>query len=287
MAEKKLRFMVVFFSRNRRLILTIAVLAAIVLAVWLIVAFTNWLVQVNQDQNLPWTVVFRDENWQGNSSDATLPRAFVAGGTTYDRQILVDGWGMSAEVLMPIDYMEDLGIHILFGEVTKTTYSPGRLEINIREKSAGYELITISKWYLHEGDLQIIFADSQGIPVGYEEEFIYSVPVQYTLVDSGEADAKASAFMEVLDSETTPVLTGHDLSLVNQYPGCVLLYVQGGEVATIQRNANTLRIYTDPAPAYQVIAIPSNLLNPGYNSLRLIDSTDLSVKSQIIIQVAE
>lgn len=286
MAEKSFKFLVVFFSRNRRLLLTIAALAAIVLAVWLIVALTNWFVQVNEDQDIPWSVVHRDETWQG-SGDSALPRAFVAGGTTYDKQILVEGWGMSAEVLMPIDYMEDLGMHILFGEVTKITYSPGHLEVWIKERQAGYELVTVSKSWLEEGDLQIVFADSQGVPIGYEEEFIYSVPLQYTVAASGSADSKASAFMEVMDNETIPVLMGHEWTESNRYPGCILLYIQGGEVATIQRNANTIRIYTDPEPVYQVIALPESLLNPGYNSLRLIDSSDLGVKSQIIIQVSD
>jgi len=287
MAKRKLRFLVVFFSKNRRLIITLAALAAIVAAVWLIVVCTNWLVTVNQEQAVPWTVVCEDEDWQGSSNDGALPKFFVAGGTTYDKQILVDGWGMSTEVLLPIDYMEDLGIHVLFGEVTRVTYGGRRLEICIDERQSGYKLITISKSHFEEGDIQIVFVNSQGVPMGYEEEYIYSIPLKYTLVDSGEAETKATVFMEVLDTETLPVLTKSNLSLLNKYPGSILLYIQGGEVATIQRNRNTVRVYTTSKPVYQVIAVDSRLFMSGNNSIRLIDSTDLSVKSQIIYWISD
>lgn len=285
MTEKKLRFLVVFFSRNRRLLITLGALAAIVLAVWLIVAFTNWLVAVNQEELIPWTVVYEEVNWQGTARDGKLPRFFVAGGTAYDRKILVDGWGMSAEALIPVDYMEDLGIHLLFGEVSKITYKGQRLQINIDEKASGYKLITISKGHFYEGDLQIVFADSRGTPISYEEEYIYSVPLNYTLVERGEAESKAAIFMEVLDTETLPVLTSLDLSLINKYPNSILLYIQGGEVATIQRNENTVRVYVNNKPIYQIIALAINQLQPGQNSFRLIDSSDLSVQGQIIISL--
>jgi len=287
MVEKKIKFLVVFFSKNRRLLITLAVLAAIVAAVWLIVAATNWFVTANLDVTVPWTVVCEDETWQGISSDTTLPRYFVAGGITYDQQILVNGWGMSEDVLMPVDYMEDLGIHLLYGDVTKITYGENRLQVFIDEKESGYKLITISKANLAEGDLQIVFMDAQGVPLGYEEDYVYSVPLEYTLVDSGDAESKSTVFMEVLDTETLPVLTGMDISLISQYPKSVLLYIQGGEVATIQRNNNTVRVYTDSKPVYQVVAVNSDLFKPGQNIIRLIDSTDLSVKSQIIFMISD
>jgi hypothetical protein len=89
--------------------------------------------------------------------------------------------------------------------------------------------------------------------------------------------------MEVLDTETLPVLTGLELSLLSRYPGKVLLYIQGGEVATIQRNNNTIRVYVNNKPVYQVVALESDQMVAGQNTIRLIDSNDLQVKSQIII----
>lgn len=286
MAEKNLKFLVVFFSKNRRLFMSLAALALIVAAVWAIAAFTDWLIVVNQDPSVPWSVVFADETWQGTAMDNTLPRYFVAGGTSFDKEVLVDGWGMSAEMLTPVDYMEDLGLHILFGEVTKVTYSEGRLNVYVSEKQAGYELVTLSKGYLQEGDLQIAFMDAEGASLGYEEEYIYSVPLQFTLVDSGDAESKASIFMEQLNAETLPVLTDYDLSLINDYPGAVLLYIQGGEVATIQRSDTTIRIYTDSKPVYQVIALDPALLKSGGNTVKLIDSSDLNVETQLILQIS-
>src|SRR5690554_250185 len=285
MAEKKLRFLVVFFSKNRRLILTLAALAAIVAAVWLIVAFTNWLVTVNQDETLPWTTVYEDEGWQGTPS-ANLPKYFVAGGTTFDKEILVDGWGLQVDALQSVDYMEDLGVHILFGDVTKITYGENMLQISIEEKEQGYKLITVDKANLTEGDLQIVFVDSQGVPLNSEQEYVYSIPLDYTLVDAGEAGGKGAVFMEELDTDTLPVLTGLDISLLDQHSNSVLLYIEGGEVATIQRNENTLRVYTDSGPVYQVISLNRSQLLPGQNIIRLIDSSDLSVKSQIIVPIS-
>lgn len=279
---KKTMFLVVFFSKNRRLLLSLAALAAIVVAVWLIVAFTNWLVVANQEQIVPWSVVSQDKEWQGRADDGVLPRYFVAGGITYDQQILVDGWGISTEVLKTVDYMEDLGIHVLYGEVKKVTYSDHRLQVFIEEKQSGYQLISVSKAHLEEGDLQIVYVNPQGVPLSYEEEFVYSIPLKYTVVEAGSAEAKTTVFMEILDNETLPVLTGLDNSAIHRHAGSILLYVQGGEIATIQRNKDVIRIYTDNKPVYQVIALDTDLLVSGQNTIRLIDSADLSIKSQII-----
>lgn len=288
MKDKKLKFLVVFFSKNRRLFISIAILAAIVAAVWLIVSVTNWLVDAGQEEMVPWTVICQDADWQGEANNEALPRFFVAGGVTYDEKILVDGWGMSKEVLTPVDYMEDLGIHLLYGDVVKITYGQHRLQIFISEKEAGYQLITISKAHLEEGDLQIVFCDAQGVPLGYEEEYVYSVPLEHSILEAGEAAGKsASIFMEVLDTETLPALTGMEPTVLNQHLGKILLYIQGGEVATIQRNENTVRVYVDPKPVFQVVAVDSGLFWPGQNSIRLIDSSDSSVKSQIIFMVPQ
>ena len=288
MKEKKLKFLVVFFSRNRRLLITIAVLAAIVAAVWLIVSVTNWLVDGRTEETVPWTVIYNLADWRGETSNETLPRFFVAGGITYDQQILVKGWGMSEEVLTPVDYMEDLGIHLLYGDVLKITYDQRRLEVFIAEKEAGYQLITVSKARLEEGDLQIVYCDAKGVPLGYEEEFVYSVPLKYSIVKTGENPGKSAAvFMEVMDSETLPALTGMESIALSQYPSSVLLYIQGGEAATIQRNENTVRIYVDPAPVYQVVAVDTAQFRRGQNMLRLIDSSDLSVKTQIIFMAPQ
>lgn len=283
MKEKNLKFLLVFFSKNRRLLLTIAILAAIVAAVWLIVSVTNWLVDGRKEETVPWTVVCNLADWQGETSNETLPRFFVAGGRTYDQKILVNGWGMSEEVLTQVDYMEDLGIHLLYGDVLKITYNQHRLQVFIAEREAGYQLITVAKARLEEGDLQIVYCDAKGVPLGYEDEYVYSVPLEHSVIESGETPGKsASIFMEVLDSETLPVLVGTLPTSLNQYSGSVLLYVQGGEVATIQRNDNTVRVYVDPKPVYQVVAVDSGLFRQGQNIIRLIDSSDLSVKSQII-----
>lgn len=288
MTEKNLKFLVVFFSKNKRLIITIAALAAVVAAVWLIVSVTNWLVASNQEETVPWTVICEDANWKGTATDNALPRYFVAGGITYDQEILVNGWGLSEEVLTPVDYMENLGIHLLFGDVVKITYGNHRLQVVVDEKDFGYKLITVSKGYLEEGDLQIVFLNTQGVPISYEEDYVYSIPLEYTLVETGDSQSKASTvFMEVLDTETLPVLTGMNPALLKQHSGSVLLYIEGGEIATMQRNGNTLRVYTEAKPVYQVVAVDTSLFNPGQNIIRLIDSADLSVKSQIIFMIPD
>lgn len=286
MKDKRLKFLVVFFSKNRRLILSIAALAAIVAAVWIVVLVTNSLVDANQEETLPWMVIYNDSEWQGVANDEALPKFFVAGGITYDQQILVDGWGMSEDVLTPVNYMEDLGFHLLFGDVVKITYGQHRLQVFIAEKESGYQLVTVSKGLLEEGDLQIVFCDSQGVALGYEEEFVYSVPLEFSVIETGEAVGKSSSvFMEVLDSETLPTLTGMEPNILNKYPGSVLLFIHGGEVATIQRNENTVRVYANSKPMYQVVTVDSALFRQGQNIIRLIDSADLTAKSQIIFMI--
>lgn len=287
MAEKKLKFLVVFFSKNKRLFAALAALTAIVAAVCVIVAFTDWIVTVKKEQALPWTVVLEEADWQGVPTDTSLPRYFVAGGTAFDRQILVDGWGMPEEILTPVDYMEELGIHVLMGEVTQVLYSANKLQVYIDEKDSGYQLVTIAKGNLTEGDLQIIFLNDQGAKIGYEEEYVYSVPLEYTLVDSGALDTKGGVFMEVLDTETLPVLTDYSLNFLSQHSGSLLLYIQGAKVTTIQRNDTTIRIYTEADPGFQVVALDTKLMQPGQNTVRLIDSASLQVISQLIYLVSK
>jgi hypothetical protein len=287
LAEKKFKFLVVFFSKNKRLFAALAALTAIVAAVCVIVAFTDWIVTVKKEQALPWTVVLEEADWKGVPADASLPRYFVAGGTAFDRQILVDGWGMPEEILTPVDYMEELGIHVLMGEVTQVLYGGNKLQVYVDEKESGYQLVTIAKGNLTEGDLQIIFLNNQGAKIGYEEEYVYSVPLEYTLVDSGALDTKGGVFMEVLDTETLPALTDYAPNFLSQHSGSLLLYIQGAKVTTIQRNDTTIRIYTEDDPGFQVVALETKLMQPGQNTVRLIDSASLQVISQLIYLVSD
>ncbi len=287
MADKNLKFLVVFFSKNKRLFTALAALTAIVAAVCLILTFTDWIVTVKSDQALPWTVVLNETEWEGVPADTSLPRYFVAGGAAFDRQILVDGWGMSEEILTPVDYMEDLGIHVLFGEVEQVLYKGNKLQVYIDEKEQGYQLISIPKGKLSEGDLQIIFLNKQGTKLGYEEEYVYSVPLDFTLVDSGALDTKGAVFMEVLDTETLPVLTNYNLSMLQEYSDSLLLYIQGAKVTTVQRNDTTVRIYTADDPGFQVVAVDTELMKPGKNTVRLIDGSSLQVISQLIYLVSK
>ncbi len=287
MADKKVKFLVVFFSKNKRLFTALAALTAIVAAVCLILTFTDWIVTVKSDQALPWTVVLNETEWEGVPADTSLPRYFVAGGAAFDRQILVDGWGMSEEILTPVDYMEDLGIHVLFGEVEQVLYKGNKLQVYIDEKEQGYQLISIPKGKLSEGDLQIIFLNKQGTKLGYEEEYVYSVPLDFTLVDSGALDTKGAVFMEVLDTETLPVLTNYNLSMLQEYSDSLLLYIQGAKVTTVQRNDTTVRIYTADDPGFQVVAVDTELMKPGKNTVRLIDGSSLQVISQLIYLVSK
>lgn len=287
MADKKLKFLVVFFSKNKRLFTALAALTAIVVAVCIILAFTDWIVTVKSDEALPWTVVVNDTDWQGVPAEASLPRYFVAGGLAFDRQILVDGWGMSEEVLTPVDYMADLGIHVLLGEVQQVLYKGNKLEVYINEQDRGYQLVAIPKGRLSEGDLQIIFLNNQGAKLGYEEEYVYSVPLEFTVVDSGSIDTKGAVFMEALDTETLPVLTNYNLSILQEYSDSLLLYIQGAKVTTVQRNDTTIRIYTKEDPGFQVVAVGTELMRPGKNTVRLIDGESLEVISQLIYLVSK
>lgn len=286
MAEKSLRFLVVFFSKNKRLFRALGVLALVVAVVGLTMTLTDWF-PTSQGEALPWTVVQEDIAWQGVPADTRLPRFFIAGGVAFDKEILVDGWGVPAELLTPVDYLEDIGIHVLMGEVTRILYSPNKLHVYISEKDSGYQFVTIGKANLSEGDLQVLFINADGTRVGYEEEYIHSIPLKYELVDSGPADSKGAVFMEVLDSETLPVLTKYSVDLLRQYSSSLLLYIQGAKVATIQRNEAALRIYVDEDQGYQIVAVPTDMLQQGKNTVRLIDSNNLEVISQLVYQVGQ
>src|SRR5690554_5165898 len=106
MAESRHFFLVVFFNKNKRLLLALGALLAIAVAVWLIVAFTNFLLTANQEPTVPYTVVSQDLHWQGEPASDDLPRYFLAGGTSYDAEILVDGWGLDQQSLVAVDYMD-------------------------------------------------------------------------------------------------------------------------------------------------------------------------------------
>lgn len=287
MAEKSLKFLVVFFSKNRRLFLALGATLAIVAVAGILLSFTDWFPLGQHKQALAWTVVVEEENWQGEPSEADLPRYFVAGGAAFDRQILVDGWGMPEEILRPLDYMEELGIHVLLGQVNRVLYSGNKLQVYIDEKDSGYQLITVAKGDLHEGDLQIVFLNDRGTALGYEEEYVYSVPLEFTLVDSGPADTKGKAFMEILDLETLPVLTGYSPSFLSQHADCLLLFIQGAKVSSVQRNETSVRIYTEEDAGFQVVTVAKSLLKTGQNTVRLIDSTSLQVISQVVYLISD
>lgn len=287
MAAGSLKFLVVFFSKNKRLFIAFGAVLALIAALGAILTFTDWLVAGQHKQALAWTVVLNKGDWQGTPTDTSLPRFFVAGGMAFDRQILVEGWGMDEDVLMPVNYMEDLGIHVLLGEVTQVLYGGNKLQVFIAEKETGYQLITIAKGELKEGDLQIVFCNDGGTKLGYEEEFVYSVPLQYTLVDSGAVDSKGGVFMEVLDTETLPVLTKYNLSFLGQHNGELLLYIQGAKVTTIQRNETAIRIYTEEDSGFQIVGLDTKHLQHGKNTLRLIDNASLQVIAQLVYLVTE
>lgn len=287
MAAKHLKFLVVFFTKNKRLFMTVGALAILVALVGAIGAFAGWLGPKQKGQALNYTVLVEEPDWHGVPAEASLPRYFVAGGTAFDRQILVEGWGLPEQVLKSVDYMQDIGLHILMGQVTQVLYTGDRLEVYIEEKSSGYQLVTVSKADMAEGDLQIIFFNGAGARIGYEEEFVYSVPLSFTLLDSGVIDSKGAAFIEILDTETLPVLTDYSPDFLSRNSGSLLLYVQGAKVATIQRNETTLRIYTKPDPGFYVVAVDTKSLHSGQNILRLIDSESLQVLHELVYLVIE
>lgn len=285
MAGKSLRFLVVFFSKNRRLFTALAALVLVIVVVGLTVSLRNWRPE-DEGEALTWTIVRQDPAWQGVPASTRLPKCFVAGGIAFDKEILVDGWGMQEQDLTAVDYMEELGIHVVLGEVTQILYSANTLQVYIAEKEVGYQLVTVNKGNFSEGDLQIVFINGEGVKIGYEEEFVYSVPLNYSIVDSGPA-AKGEVFMEALDAETLPVLTEHGPELLSQRPNSLLLYIQGAEVGTIQRNQDAVRIYVAAAPGFQIVDLPTALLLPGKNTVRLIDSSTLEVIAQLVCQIEE
>lgn len=287
MAEPKHFFLVVFFNKNKRLLMALGVLLAIALAVWLIVAFTNFLITANQEPTVPYTVVSEDLHWQGVPASDDLPRFFLAGGTSYDTEILVDGWGMDQENLVAVDYMADLGIHILHGQVLQITYAEQRLNVYVKEREGGYQLIAVNKALFREGDLQVVFLDQRGVPLAYEDEYIYSVPLDYQIVERGETSAKTMAFLEVVAQDTLPVMADIDPGLLNQWPDKLLLYIHGGQVATVQRQGDIIRIYSDREPVWQVVALDYSLLQRGKNILRLIDCEDLGISGEIVFWIGE
>ena len=287
MAEKRLKFLVVFFSKNRRLFIALAAVLAIIAVAGAIATFSGWVGSGKKGESLAWRVVLQEADWQGVPTDASLPKYFVAAGLAFDRQTLVEGWGLPEDILKPVDYLQDIGLHILMGEVVRVQYSPHRLEIYIDEKDTGYQLVTISKGDLNEGDLQIVYLNSAGGKLGYDEEFVHSVPLKYTLVEEGALDTKGGVFIEILDAETLPTLTEHNPSFLNQYAGALLLYIHGAKVNTIQRNEATLRIYTEPVPGFQIVAVETNLLQLGNNTVRMIDSASLQMIAELLYLVAK
>ncbi|MTI95039.1 MAG: hypothetical protein FH749_06045 [Firmicutes bacterium] len=280
-------FLVLFLSKNRRLLWTLAVLLGIVLAVWLLVSFTNFLVAtMGQEADLPFTVVYQDPTWKSQVEDQSLPQFFVAGGISYDEEILVEGWGLARETLVPVDYFNDLGIHVLHGRIERVSYSDQRLNIYINQADAGYQMATISKKHFTEGDLQVVFVDEKGVPLAYEEEYIYSVPVEYVVLQQEEKAVK-TVFMEVIDAGALEAATGSDLQYAAVQPylndDYLVLWVQGGTVSIAQRQQNTLRLYMNTGSTTQVLAFQREQLASGQVTVRLIDSEDLSLKEQIDI----
>ncbi|WP_350344835.1 hypothetical protein PRVXT_001277 [Proteinivorax tanatarense] len=274
-------FAVINLKGNSRLLYGLGILALLVFLMFLIVSFTNVLISDSRDfEQLPYKEVLK-EQWYGEySSDSKYPRFFIAGGHNYDQNILAQH-GIDNLELASVNHFNDIGVYVVGAGISRIDYFAEEREVFIEVKNdePNYQLVTLDKFLLGEGPITYIFVDkSKGDILNSEEDYIYSTPVQFTLLEEGKDDIKVDGLEKfvVADSNTVPILAENDMYSNDLHSDDQLcMYVFGGEVVTIQQRENLTRVYFNESEGYQIFSVKKEYFQEGENVIKFIRESDL------------
>lgn len=210
-----------------------------------------------------------------------FPKHFIAGGISYDNSILGQH-GIEALADNKLNHFDEVGIYTIKAEVKKIKYfeKDRKVQITVIPQESGFNLISFNKGFLREGPITYEFINIQGERITIEEDFIYSIPIEFVILKEGDLNVAPSPLNRfvIVDSEIKPVLAsyGFDTEILQKVTGDnISLYVFGGEILTVQKQGESLRIYFNDSEGYQVVKFSTERFPDGHNIVKLIREKDL------------
>ncbi|SHJ63102.1 hypothetical protein SAMN02745227_00269 [Anaerobranca californiensis DSM 14826] len=214
--------------------------------------------------------------------DSLFPRYFIAGGVNYDNSILEKH---NIETLSEnnINHFEKIGIYTILADVKEIKYFPEKslVQVVVEEKGEGYNLVGFDKSILKEGVVTYEFVNKEGKRLLVEEDYIYSIPIKFFVLDEGDRYTSNSVLEKfvIVDNQVKPILAeeGYNLEIlegINKNEE-ISIYIFGGYVETVQKQGDNIRIYFNESPGYQLIKFKIDNLKPGQNFVRFIRERDL------------
>lgn len=269
---------------NKSKILTLAFIAVLVLVLMFFLAGSLINMSFGGDNNslttIDFSAVLTDNNFS-NDLHALFPRYFIAGGISYDNSILKQH-GIEALADNELNHFEQVGIYTIKSEVQEIRYlkESNRVQVFIKPQEKGYNLISFNKSSLNEGPITYEFLDMQGQRILVEEDYVYSVPVEYVILEEGDSYIAATTLdrFVIVDNEVKPVLAsyGYDTEILEgASKDNISLYVFGAKVETVQKQGENLRIYFNDSDGYQIINFSADKLSGGQNIVKFIREKDL------------
>lgn len=275
-------FAVFHLNKSKLLFLGIAAVVIVALLVLLAGSLINIGLGGSRENYvlLDFETVLQDGDYD-SELHSLFPRYFVAGGVSYDNSIL-ENHGIEVSSGYTINHFEDIGIYSLKSEVKEIRYYTGdnKIQILVEPVNEGYSLISFDKSTLNEGPIVYEFVNGQGERILAEEDYIYSVPLKFSVLEEGETYQSSSTLERfvIVDNEVKPVLQseGYDLEILEQAgEGEVTLYVFGGVVETVQKQGENIRVYFNEGEGYQVISFKTDRISEGQTVVKFIREQDL------------
>ncbi len=274
-------FTVIRFDKNKMILLGLMAVLLIALFVFGLISLTGAFKGAERDYIvLDFDIQVQNEEFDGDLH-TLFPRYFVAGGISYDNNVL-GNHGIEVASTSEINHFDEIGVYTIKAKINEVRYyeRSNRVVMYVQSQESGYNMITFSKGELSEGPITFVFANLQGETISIEEDYIYSTPVSFTVLDQGAkylASDQLDQFV-VVDNEIKPVIAsaGYDIEVISEMDNShMALYVFGGEVLTIQKQGENLRVYFDEGEGYQVLSFDTTKLKEGQNSIKFIREKDL------------
>lgn len=277
-------FAVVRLDKSKIILGAIVAILVIAIAIFSIVKLSGALFSSQEPDYI--TIQFEkivDEKEFSKELHTMFPRYFIAGGESYDLSIL-ENHGIEAMAIPEanINHFEKIGVYTIKASVEQIRYykDDSIVHIYVDTNDTGYEMVTFSKEKLKEGTITYHFVNNLGETITMEEDYIYSTPVNYSILDEGEkylASQELDQFVMV-DSEVKPVISsaGYDIEILeNLEDNQIGLYVFGAQILTIQKQGDNLRVYFKESEGYQAISFDTTDLREGQNFAKFVRDSDL------------
>lgn len=275
-------FVAVRFDKNRIILWSIIAILIVAVAVFGMVKLTSSFSGAHQDYLTLEFEKLVDQKDFAQDLHTMYPRYFIAGGQSYDLSILENHGIEVVASENDINHFEKIGLYTIKASVEEIRYFPddNKVLIYVNPNDLGYEMVTFSKEMLKEGAITYYFVNGLGETISMEEDYIYSTPISYTILDEGEEYLSTDGLDQfvIVDSEVKPVISsaGYDIDVLeNLEKSEICLYVFGAEVLTIQKQGENLRIYFQESEGYQAISFDTSSLKEGQNFAKFVRDSDL------------